>query len=156
MHRIGRTGRAGSEGEAISLVSADEVKLLADIENLIRKTLVREQEPGFVPDHSVPITKLKEGGNKPKKPKKPKKAGQGKPGARAEGARPSRQGDKPKRRKPKADVARSDRPASGQARGKAAPKKKGASKGPKGSRPARPSANAGGGGQRGRKTRSGN
>ncbi len=72
VHRIGRTGRAGSEGEALSLVSADEVKLLADIENLIRQTLVREQEPGFVPSHNVPLTRLKPGGNKPKKPKKPK------------------------------------------------------------------------------------
>jgi ATP-dependent RNA helicase RhlE len=75
VHRIGRTGRAGSEGEALSLVSADEVKLLADIENLIRQTLVREQEPGFVPSHNVPLTQLKPGGKKPKKPKKPKVAG---------------------------------------------------------------------------------
>ncbi|MDH5784717.1 MAG: DEAD/DEAH box helicase [Chromatiales bacterium] len=72
VHRIGRTGRAGSEGEAISLVSADEVKLLAAIENLIRLTLVREQEPGFVPTQNLPLTQLKPEGNKPKKPKKPK------------------------------------------------------------------------------------
>ncbi|MGV6852188.1 MAG: DEAD/DEAH box helicase [bacterium] len=71
VHRIGRTGRAGSEGEAISLVSADEVKLLADIENVIRQTLTREQEVGFVPNHSVPITTLKP--VKQKRPKKPKK-----------------------------------------------------------------------------------
>ena len=48
------------------------MKLLAGIENLIRQTLVREQEPGFVPTQNVPLTKLKPGGNKPKKPKKPK------------------------------------------------------------------------------------
>lgn len=72
VHRIGRTGRAGSEGEAISLVSADEVKLLDSIENLIKQTLVREQEPGFVPKQNIPLTKLREGGNKPKKPKKPR------------------------------------------------------------------------------------
>ncbi|QEP41694.1 DEAD/DEAH box helicase [Ectothiorhodospiraceae bacterium BW-2] len=58
VHRIGRTGRAGSEGEAISLVSADEVKLLSAIEKVIKQTLVREQEPGFVPIHSVPLTKF--------------------------------------------------------------------------------------------------
>lgn len=70
VHRIGRTGRAGAEGEAISLVSADEVEFLADIENLIRQTLVRDVEVGFVPVHTVPITKLGER----KKVSKPKKA----------------------------------------------------------------------------------
>lgn len=69
IHRIGRTGRAGLKGEGISLVSADEVKLLSAIETIIRKTLVREVERGFIPTHSVPITVLRE----PKKPKKPKK-----------------------------------------------------------------------------------
>jgi ATP-dependent RNA helicase RhlE len=70
VHRIGRTGRAGSEGEAISLVSADEVKLLNDIENLIKQTLVREQEPGFVPTQNVQITKLREGGDRPARAKR--------------------------------------------------------------------------------------
>jgi len=60
VHRIGRTGRAGSEGEAISLVSADEVEFLSDIEHLIRQTLVRDVEVGFVPLQGVPITKLGE------------------------------------------------------------------------------------------------
>jgi ATP-dependent RNA helicase RhlE len=72
IHRIGRTGRAGLKGEAISLVSADEVKLLQDIENLIGQTLVREQEVGFIPNHNVPITTFNSN-VKQKKPKKPKK-----------------------------------------------------------------------------------
>ncbi len=72
VHRIGRTGRAGSEGEAVSLVSADEVKLLSGIENLIRQTLVRETEIGFVPTQNVPITQLRDRSNKPKKPNNPK------------------------------------------------------------------------------------
>ncbi len=71
VHRIGRTGRAGSAGEAISLVSADEVKLLAAIETLIQQRITREQEVGFVPKQSVPLTEPRPGG--PKKPKKPKK-----------------------------------------------------------------------------------
>ena len=70
VHRIGRTGRASFEGEAISLVSADEVKLLSGIENLIRQTLVREIETGFVPGHSVPLTQLREQGKKSSKPNK--------------------------------------------------------------------------------------
>ena len=70
VHRIGRTGRAGLQGEAISLVSADEVKLLAAIEAVIRQTLVRETETGFVPTHSVPMSRdIKV---KPKRPKKVK------------------------------------------------------------------------------------
>jgi ATP-dependent RNA helicase RhlE len=73
IHRIGRTGRAGSEGVAISLVSADEVTLLSAIENLIRQKLVREVEHGYIPKHSVPLTHLvKVRPKKPKKPKRPK------------------------------------------------------------------------------------
>ncbi|MFP3498859.1 C-terminal helicase domain-containing protein, partial [Pseudomonas sp. SIMBA_059] len=41
VHRIGRTGRAGNKGEAISLVCADEVQLLGAIEVLTRQTLPR-------------------------------------------------------------------------------------------------------------------
>ncbi|HBM09918.1 DEAD/DEAH box helicase [Pseudomonas sp. Choline-3u-10] len=79
VHRIGRTGRAGATGEAVSLVAADEVDQLAAIETLIQQVLPRHDEPGFVPDHRVPTTQP--GGQiikKPKKPKKPKEsAGKG-------------------------------------------------------------------------------
>ena len=71
IHRIGRTGRAGAQGEALSLVAADEVDLLAAIEMLTRTALVRVEEPGFVPDHRVPETNA--AGQVVKKPKKPKK-----------------------------------------------------------------------------------
>ncbi len=55
VHRIGRTGRAGSEGEAVSLVCVDELKLLTDIEKLLQKSLPREIVPGFEPDpHAKP------------------------------------------------------------------------------------------------------
>ncbi|MGD9942667.1 MAG: DEAD/DEAH box helicase [Burkholderiaceae bacterium] len=50
VHRIGRTGRAGAEGEAVSLVSPDEDGLLRDIERLIKRTLPRETVPGFERD----------------------------------------------------------------------------------------------------------
>lgn len=78
VHRIGRTGRAGQTGEAISLVCADEVELLSAIEVLTRQTLQRKDESGFEPEHRVPATDasgqiLK----KPKKPKKPKVGGGG-------------------------------------------------------------------------------
>lgn len=42
VHRIGRTGRAGATGVAISLVSEDEEKYLAEIEKLIKKTIPKE------------------------------------------------------------------------------------------------------------------
>ncbi|AFZ26503.1 DNA/RNA helicase, superfamily II [Cylindrospermum stagnale PCC 7417] len=47
VHRIGRTGRAGAEGEAVSLVCVDEYPLLADIEKLIEQRLPREVVAGF-------------------------------------------------------------------------------------------------------------
>ena len=80
VHRIGRTGRAGATGQAISLVCADEVQQLAAIETLIGQTLQRRDEDGFEPDHRVPVTAP--GGQVLKKPKKPKqpKVPEGKPG----------------------------------------------------------------------------
>ncbi|TCS38383.1 superfamily II DNA/RNA helicase [Paucimonas lemoignei] len=50
VHRIGRTGRAGASGDAISLVTEKDAKLLADIEKLIKKKLVPTELPGFVAD----------------------------------------------------------------------------------------------------------
>jgi ATP-dependent RNA helicase RhlE len=50
VHRIGRTGRAGSLGEAISLVCVDERKFLSDIEKLIKRSLPQEIIDGFDPD----------------------------------------------------------------------------------------------------------
>ena len=49
VHRIGRTGRAGSSGEAISLVCHEELPLLAEIEKLIRRKIERSVVPGFEP-----------------------------------------------------------------------------------------------------------
>jgi ATP-dependent RNA helicase RhlE len=49
VHRIGRTGRAGATGEAVSLVCLDEEIFLRDIEKLIKRAIPRETIPGFEP-----------------------------------------------------------------------------------------------------------
>ncbi len=53
VHRIGRTGRAGCEGEALSLVCVDELRLLSDIEKLIKQKLQSEVVKGFEPDPNI-------------------------------------------------------------------------------------------------------
>ncbi|CAG0996981.1 ATP-dependent RNA helicase DDX31/DBP7 [Methylophilaceae bacterium] len=49
VHRIGRTGRAGSTGAAVSLVDSEEIKLLKGIERLIKREIPRVAVEGFVP-----------------------------------------------------------------------------------------------------------
>jgi ATP-dependent RNA helicase RhlE len=63
IHRIGRTGRAGADGEAISLVCVDEHGFLRDIERLIKRSIPREVVPGFEPDpDAVAQTVFTQGG----------------------------------------------------------------------------------------------
>ncbi|MDX1598564.1 MAG: DEAD/DEAH box helicase [Marinobacter sp.] len=91
VHRIGRTGRAGESGHALSLVSADEGKMLAGIERLIKKQLPRKSVEGFEPTNNLPL--------KPKAKADPSRArnrngnggGNGRPGGkpRSFGAKPS-------------------------------------------------------------------
>jgi len=90
VHRIGRTGRAGATGQAVSLVCADEFKLLSDIERLIQTLLPREIVAGFEPIHSLPESRL----NSPKNSKKPKKPKTG----HRDGQRPSTKAQTQKRR----------------------------------------------------------
>jgi len=53
VHRIGRTGRAGTEGVALSLVCIDENKLLKDIERLLKRSLPSAVISGFAPDPNI-------------------------------------------------------------------------------------------------------
>jgi ATP-dependent RNA helicase RhlE len=61
VHRIGRTGRAGNEGSACSLVCIDERKLLTDIERVLKKKIPRMVEPGYEPDPSIPAEPIQNG-----------------------------------------------------------------------------------------------
>ncbi len=101
VHRIGRTGRAGSEGEAISLVSADEAPLLRDIETLIQQRLTRETEIGFEPKQPVPLTEPRQ--VNPNKPKRPKKSSRRHGETQDKNARtqaPSKKRTSPKKKRP--------------------------------------------------------
>ncbi len=66
VHRIGRTGRAGAEGEAVSLVCVDENKLLVDIEKLIRRPLPSSQVSGFEVDPRIQAEPIPNGRNTPR------------------------------------------------------------------------------------------
>jgi len=61
VHRIGRTGRAGREGEAISLVCVDELKLLRDIERVIKREIPKRVIEGFEPDASIKADPIERG-----------------------------------------------------------------------------------------------
>jgi ATP-dependent RNA helicase RhlE len=60
VHRIGRTGRAGLEGDAVSLVCIDELELLHDIERLLRIPIPREFVAGFEPDQGIRAEPIRE------------------------------------------------------------------------------------------------
>jgi len=64
VHRIGRTGRAGAEGEAISLVCVDEHKFLADIEKLTKRPIPAEVIRGFEPDPRIKAEPISMGGQR--------------------------------------------------------------------------------------------
>jgi len=67
IHRIGRTARAGKEGEAISLVCAEEFNLLSDIERLLKFRIPREDIEGFETTQHLNTTNLKPKNNQHKK-----------------------------------------------------------------------------------------
>jgi ATP-dependent RNA helicase RhlE len=60
VHRIGRTGRAGMQGDAVSLVCIDELELLNDIEALLRQRIPDELVPGFEIDRRIAAEPIKE------------------------------------------------------------------------------------------------
>jgi len=61
VHRIGRTGRAGATGDAVSLVSIDEADLLRGVQRLLRRAIPWTVEPGFEPDRNAEVRPLRGG-----------------------------------------------------------------------------------------------
>jgi ATP-dependent RNA helicase RhlE len=106
VHRIGRTGRAGLTGEAVSLVCVDEAGLLKDIQKILTQPLQQVVVPGFEPDpraRAQPLAGM--GGQR-------RQGGGGRAGA----------GDQPRRHAPRRPPARAGSSAANNRRGRPSPR----------------------------------
>jgi ATP-dependent RNA helicase RhlE len=86
VHRIGRTGRAGNEGEAVSLVCVDEHKMLHDIERLLKREIPILPLAGYEPDPSIqaePVQNRRNGGSRSASRKQDGRRKQGRPSNRS-------------------------------------------------------------------------
>ena len=85
VHRIGRTGRAGNEGEAVSLVCVDEHNLLRDIDRLLKREIPKVVLEGYEPDPNIKAEPIQNGRNGKGRSQPRKQAGghgRGKPAAK--------------------------------------------------------------------------
>ncbi len=92
VHRIGRTARAGQEGEAISLVCAEEHNLLRDIEQLLKRKIDKEIIPGYEPDSRIKAEPVRRGGSQ-----RPSGRGGARPGKNARAKAAKKRGGSRKR-----------------------------------------------------------
>lgn len=118
VHRIGRTGRAGNEGEAVSLVCVDELKLLRDIERVLKREIPKVVLDDYEPDPSIQAEPIKNGRNakgrsQPRKQNESRR--RGKPAAKksSAGNKPASERSEKKRTPPKAVPSRGPRKSSG-------------------------------------------
>ena len=126
VHRIGRTGRAGMEGDAVSLVCVDEVPLLREIERLLRKPVAEEIIEGFAPDRTIrpEAIRLRSVGPRPMPARPGSSGGRGRPHAapaHAGGFAPARRPGVSDARSPMAERPTADRYPGRPADGRPAP-----------------------------------
>ncbi|WP_137008904.1 DEAD/DEAH box helicase [Aquitalea aquatilis] len=115
VHRIGRTGRAGSPGEAISLVCVDEFSFLREIEKLTKQSIARFTIPGFEADLNVKPEPIPMGGNSAGRGR-----GQGGGGRQGQGARQGQAAGKSRHEQQSKPTGHGHRPAGSTPRSKAA------------------------------------
>jgi ATP-dependent RNA helicase RhlE len=72
VHRIGRTGRAGAEGLAISLVAQEEARLLRDIRRLLKQDIAIENVAGFEPARPLNLENPGPAPGRPSRPGQPR------------------------------------------------------------------------------------
>ncbi|WP_035986653.1 DEAD/DEAH box helicase [Leptolyngbya sp. KIOST-1] len=92
VHRIGRTGRAGNEGRAVSLICDDELPLLVNIERLLKQPIPQDVVAGYEPSFSADTAQVNAAaapGKPRRQPSRRRRSGGGKPSAprRAAGSR---------------------------------------------------------------------
>ncbi|MGG6240459.1 DEAD/DEAH box helicase [Nodosilinea sp. AN01ver1] len=80
VHRIGRTGRAGNEGRAVSLISDDELPLLMGIERLLKQSITQDIVPGYEPSFSSDTTTVRAAGAPSKPRRRPRRRSGGSSG----------------------------------------------------------------------------
>ncbi|MBU6199066.1 MAG: RNA helicase, partial [Xanthomonadaceae bacterium] len=71
VHRIGRTGRAGAEGLAVSLVAHEEARLLRDIRRMLKQDIAIENVAGFEPSRPLNLESPGPAPGRPGKPRNP-------------------------------------------------------------------------------------
>jgi ATP-dependent RNA helicase RhlE len=100
VHRIGRTGRAGASGEAVSLVSADDRPLLAAIEKLMNRRVESRIVPGFEPGTAPRPGSVEPEPARPPRQQQPGRRGQQPAGQRQSQSRGGRQGQERRAQQP--------------------------------------------------------
>ena len=103
VHRIGRTGRAGASGDAISLFCDKDERLLTDIEKLIKKKFERAELVGFAPRARHERAERSERGGRAERGERPERSERSERPGRAERSDRHREGGAPSMRREKAD-----------------------------------------------------